>query len=332
MAQNEATFDNLGIRPGGVLLAGEPMGLFTALEEGPCSEVGDFHASVAGAELNVAIGLHRLGIDVKYLTKLGDDVFGERIRLFMRANDLDESLVFTDTGHRTGFMLKSKVSHGDPVTHYFRAGSAASTLGADDVNAIDAGGLTLLHMTGILPPLSASTLAACHELVHFARAHGMFVSFDPNLRPALWTGRELMRDTLRELASLSDLILPGIGEGRELFGTTTVEDTAKAFLDNGAKAVVVKDGAAGAYVSDGDNAAYVPGFVVDHVVDTVGCGDGFAAGVLSSLLEGRDLESAAVRGCAIGAIQTQSPSDNEGLPTPRELERFMATHRRAGAK
>lgn len=323
------TFDNLGIQPGGVLLVGEPMGLFTATEEGSCSEVSTFHASVAGAELNVAVGLQRLGQNARYMTKLGDDVFAERIRAFMQANDLDESLVAVDNTHATGFMMKSKVSHGDPKTHYFRAGSAASTIGPDDVRAIDVTGLSVLHMTGILPPLSKSTLNASYELISMARDNGMFVSFDPNLRPTLWGDLGTMCANLRELASMSDLVLPGISEGREMFGTTTVEDTARAFLDNGAKAVVVKNGSTGAYVADGTNSAYVPGYVVDRVVDTVGCGDGFAAGVLSALLEGQDLEQAAARGCAVGAIQTQSPSDNEGLPTPADLEAFVTSHRRA---
>ncbi|MCH9276077.1 sugar kinase [Bifidobacterium amazonense] len=323
-----------GIRPGKVLLSGEAMGLFTAGTEGPCSRVGVFQASVAGAELNVAIGLKRLGVEPLYLTKLGDDVLGERIKYFMDDNRLDESLVTYDADHHTGFMFKSKESHGDPKTYYFRKDSAASTIGADDIKALETTGklddVTVLHLTGILPPLSEATLEASHELIRLARRHGMFVSFDPNLRPALWKSADVMRDTLRRLASQSDLVLPGIGEGRELFGVEQVEDIAKAFLDNGAKAVVVKDGPRGAYAADcNGNAARVPGFVVDHVVDTVGAGDGFAAGVLSALLEGGNVAEACERGCALGAIQTQFVSDNEGLPTPAELAEFTASHRRA---
>ena len=322
--------ENATVRPaeGKVLLVGEPMTLFTACEEGPLSHVGRFEASVAGAELNVAIGLRRLGQHPLYATKLGDDPFGARISRFMEANDLDTSRVSVDDARPTGFMMKSKVSVGDPKTSYFRKGSAASTLGIDDVNALDLDGVSVLHLTGILPPLSDSCLEASKELVRVAREHGMFVSFDPNLRPALWRDAQTMRDTLRDLAAQSDLVLPGIGEGKELFGVESVEDIAQAFLDHGAKLVVVKDGARGAYASDGTTSSYIPGFVVDHVVDTVGCGDGFAAGVLSGLLEGLTVDAAVERGCALGAIQTQHVSDNEGLPTPKELAEFMATHRR----
>ena len=68
----------------------------------------------------------------------------------------------------------------------------------------------------------------------------------------------------------------------------------------------------------------VPGFQVDEIVDTVGAGDGFAAGVISALLEGQDVEQAVTRGCAIGAIQLTSRGDNEGLPTREQLDAFMA--------
>ena len=317
------------IKPGKVLLVGEPMGLFTAEQEGPLSAVSTWNTSVAGAELNVAIGLKRLGQHPVYMTKLGVDPMADRIVAFMKANGLDTSLVSADPTHLTGFMLKSKVSTGDPKTAYWRKGSAASTINADDVRGLDFSGVSLMHLTGILPPLSAFTLEAAEALVDESRAHGAYVSFDPNLRPAIWPSETVMKSTLRHLASKADLILPGIGEGRELFGVETIEDTAQAFIDNGAKLVVVKDGPRGAYASNGVDAVRVPGFVVDHVVDTVGAGDGFAAGVLSALLEGKDLAAALERGCALGAIQTQHVSDNEGLPTLDELAAFMNSHKRA---
>ena len=320
------------IRPGKVLLVGEAMGLFTAGEEGPCSQVGAFQASVAGAELNVALGLQRLGHHPLYATRLGSDILGQRIIHFMRENGLNTSLVKLDDRHSTGFMMKSKEHKGDPKTYYFRKESAASTIDRNFVRSLDITGASVLHLTGILPPLSPSCLEASDELIALSRKHNLFVSFDPNLRPALWDDKTTMRDTLRQLASHADLVLPGIAEGRELFGVDSVEETAQAFLDNGSTMVVVKDGPRGAYATNGRKACYIPGFVVNHVVDTVGCGDGFAAGVLSALLEDATLEAATERGCALGAIQTQHISDNEGLPTREKLDTFMTSHNRANTK
>ncbi|WEV58720.1 sugar kinase [Bifidobacterium sp. ESL0728] len=328
-ADQESSFAIHGLNKGKVLLVGESMGLFAADTEGPCSRVDVFNASVAGAELNVALGLLRMGQQPVYVTRVGDDPFGDRIRIFLDKNGLTDSRVTVDKTRHTGFMMKTKVSKGDPVTSYFRKRSAASAITPQDIFDIDLTGISVLHLTGILPPLSSTTIEASDALVARAQFNDLFISFDPNLRPALWKNPHQMHSTLKRLASQADLVMPGRSEGQELFGVSNVEDVGKAFIDNGAKYVVVKDGARGAWATDGEKGVYVPGFVVDHVVDSVGAGDGFAAGLLSALLDRLPIEAAVERGCAIGAIQTQFTSDNEGLPDKARLMSFMHTHVRA---
>ena len=77
------------------------------------------------------------------------------------------------------------------------------------------------------------------------------------------------------------------------------------------------------YYDNGQESGYVEGFKVEKIIDTVGAGDGFAAGCISALKEGLSLKEAVRRGNAIGAIQLTSKGDNEGLPTRIELEKFM---------
>ena len=92
----------------------------------------------------------------------------------------------------------------------------------------------------------------------------------------------------------------------------------------GVKNVVVKLGKDGAYFSQKDGASgYSPAFPVREKVDTVGAGDGFAAGVISALAEGETLEEAAFRGNVMGAIQITNRSDNEGLPTREQLSQVI---------
>ena len=110
----------------GILLAGEAMGLLTALEEGPLEKAETFRSAVAGAEFNVAVGLCRLGHRAAYFTKLGDDPFGRRIRKAMQAEGLSVRDVHMSAEHPTGWMFKSKTAAGDPDIFYCRRGSAAS--------------------------------------------------------------------------------------------------------------------------------------------------------------------------------------------------------------
>lgn len=325
---DEKGFIVSGLHTGKVLLVGESMGLFAAEEEGACSSVEDFDSSVAGAELNVAIGLKRLGQEPEYLTRVGDDPLGKKVVGFMHCNHLDTSNVITDGRRHTGFMLKTKVSNGDPLTYYFRTDSAASALSPDDIFNIDFSDIALVHVTGILPPLSDSALEATEALIARAEFNHAFITFDPNLRPALWRDEKTMSSTLRRLASHADMVLPGKSEGRALFGLSDPRDIGRAFVGNGAHYAVVKDGARGAWATDGEHDIYVPGFVVDEVVDTVGAGDGFAAGLLSVLLEGGTIRSAMERACAVGAMQTQFVSDNQGLPDLMDLNAFECSHER----
>lgn len=312
----------------GLLLAGEPMGLLIAQSEGSLDSVAGFTLAVAGAEFNVATGAARLGHFVSYLTKLGNDPFGTRITNTLTANKIDSSNVLTSDTNTTGFMLKSKVSKGDPEIFYFRKGSAASTLDASDVEKIDFSKFDYVHLTGIFPALTDSTRAAMMALIKKAKELGLFISFDPNLRPQLWPSQEVMVKTLNELASYADLVLPGCGEGKILCGSEDPSKINDFYRSLGARMVVTKLGPDGALVRECDNEYKVPGFIIDKIVDTVGAGDGFACGVITGLMEGLSLEKAVERGAAIGAIQCTFAGDNEGLPTQEQLKEFMQSHKR----
>lgn len=307
-----------------IVLLGEAMGLFTALEPGELSSVEGFTASIAGAEYNVAVGLSRLGHKAAYCTKLGFDPMGERILQGMEKNKISTSLVLRSKEHNTGFMLKGVNPQGDPAIAYYRKNSAASTIGPRDIDGLDLYGCGHLHLTGIFPAVSQSALAAVKRLLQRVKALDMTVSFDPNLRPQLWESEKLMCQTLNSLAESADTVLPGIKEGAKLTGKNEPNEIAEFYHKTGVKNVVIKLGEKGAYYSSntGEN-GIVPAFPVTKIVDTVGAGDGFAAGVISALMEGLSLKEAAFRGTVIGSAQLTKRGDNEGLPTKRRMETMI---------
>lgn len=307
-----------------IVMMGEPMGLFSATETGDLADVSSFSCSVAGAEFNVATGLARLGHEALYFTKLGADPLGRKIRKAIKKNGIDDSLMIEDQDEITGLMLKSETNIGDPEIAYYRRGSAASKLNVSDVDSLDITGCEWLHVTGIAPAISSTCKEAVHRLVERAKAEGMTISFDPNLRPQLWKSEQEMIEELNFIARQADLILPGIGEGKILTGSGNEQRIADFYHELGVKDVIVKLGADGAFYSTKDSeSGYVKAFEVEKIVDTVGAGDGFAAGVISALADGKTLEEATFRGNVIGAIQITHKSDNEGLPTIGELEEIM---------
>jgi 2-dehydro-3-deoxygluconokinase len=304
-----------------VVTYGEAMTMFVAAETGDLASVGHFTKRVAGADLNVAIGLSRLGFKVGWMSRVGRDSFGRYVLDVLAAEGIDARCVSVDERYPTGFQLKGKCDDGsDPAVEYFRKGSAASHLSVDDYVADYVLGARHLHLTGVAPAISASSRELAFHMAREMRAAGKSISFDPNLRPTLWPSREAMAESLNALASLADWVLPGVSEGLVLTGYAAPEDIAAFYLDRGAKGVAVKLGAEGAYfrTADGDSGV-VAGVPVANVVDTVGAGDGFAVGVVSALLEGCSVRDAIARGNRIGALAIQVIGDSEGLPTREAL-------------
>jgi 2-dehydro-3-deoxygluconokinase len=305
-----------------VLTLGEAMVLFAAEDAGPLAHAARFRRYSAGAELNVAIGLARLGLQVGYLSRLGADSFGQFLLDTIAAEGISTALLGLRGGERTGFMLKACTLDGsDPEIEYHRRGSAACGMGPEDLARLAPVRARHLHLTGISPALSPGCRELVFDAVRWARGEGMTISFDPNLRPRLWPTDAEMASTLNELAALCDLVLPGLEEGRRLTGLNQPEAIAEHYLARGASQVVLKLGAQGAWCADRDGTRqHVPGVPVPRVVSTVGAGDGFAVGVISGLLEGLSLPEAAMRGNRIGARVVQFPGDCDGLPTRTELD------------
>lgn len=306
-----------------VLTIGEPMAMFVADTTGPLDRIDHFTKFVAGAEINFSVGMTRLQHQTAYVTKLGKDPFGKYIQGFLQANAIDTAFVSFDSEHATGFQLKSKVVSGDPEVSYFRKNSAAANLTLTDIEKISWTQVDHLHVTGIPPALSDSCRKVSYELIARAKAAGVSVSFDPNLRPSLWRSREEMIQVINDLACRCDWVLPGINEGKILTGQDEASRIADFYLRAGVKTVVVKLGERGAYAKTADEELSIPAFSVKQVVDTVGAGDGFAVGVVSALLEGFTLPEAVRRGNAIGALAVMSPGDNDGLPTSSELSAYL---------
>ena len=300
---------------------GEAMMLLVADRPGPIELAQSFHKRTAGAETNVAIGLARLGLKVGWASRLGADSMARYLLAEMQREGIDCSRVRCDPGARTGFQFKGRVTDGsDPPVEYHRKGSAASQMGPADVDEAWLASARHLHATGVFPAISATSLQAACRTLEVMRAAGRTISFDPNLRPTLWASPEAMRHWLNHLAVQADWVLPGLEEGRFLTGEQTPAAICAFYRQRGARLVVVKLGAEGAYYESDAGSGAVPAFPVPEVVDTVGAGDGFAVGVISALLEGRSVPEAVRRGAWIGARAVQVLGDTEGLPTRTQLQ------------
>ncbi|TCN18417.1 sugar kinase [Mesobacillus foraminis] len=305
-----------------VVTIGETMVLFTPNSRGYMRHAHQFSMKFGGAETNVAVGLSRLGHQAGWISKVGNDEFGKAMVAFVKGENVDVSQVKVDQKHPTGVYFKELRRAGDVRVYYYRKDSAASRLTPEDLNEEYIAQAKFFHITGITPALSDSCANTILAAIKIAKKHGVRVVFDPNLRRKLWS-EEKARSVLLHLASLADIVLPGIEEGKFMFDETDPKKIADCFLKNGSANVVVKLGADGAAYFTKDTAGVISGYPVEQVVDPVGAGDGFAAGLLSGLLNGLSFPEAVKRGNAVGALVTMVDGDVEGLPEEDEIEALM---------
>ena len=312
-----------------VVVFGEAMTMFIADEYLPLDEANHYTRAIAGAEVNVATGLTRLGLRVGWISRLGNDPFGSYILRAVRWLGLDTTRVLFEDRYPTGFQLKSRVYEGDPVVTYFRKGSAASHMAPNAEDDAYLRSARHLHVTGIPPALSDTCRQYTYHVIDQARQAGLSISFDPNLRPTLWGSEQEMREVLNDLAARTDWVLPGMSEATLLTGYSSPEDVAHFYLDKGVKLVAIKAGVKGSCLFTSTERYDIPAFSV-QAIDTVGAGDGFAVGIISGMLEGLDLASCLERGNAIGGLAVTVTGDSEGLPDREGLEQFLqaqAKHR-----
>jgi len=276
-----------------------------------------------GADLNVAVGLTRLGVRTIWASVLGDDAHADYLA------DAIGGLGITPLVRRvsgpTALMFKAGGAYGDPevlqVRHRTAFAQHADALLTGDVLALE--GIDHVHLTGITLGISPVVRAVAHALLEAAVAGRVTVSFDPNLRMNLWPDRDEMRAIVNTFAAHASVVMPGLAEGRLLTGHDDAEAIAKAYLDAGAREVVVKLGAEGAqaWTADGQTARSRP-FTVTPI-DTVGAGDGFAAGYLAAFLGSGSLQERVDQGAAVGALATTRRGDLAALPEREVVDALL---------
>jgi 2-dehydro-3-deoxygluconokinase len=305
-----------------VVTFGEALAVFFADPGTPLATASTFRRSVAGAELNVAIGLARLGHGVGWFGRVGDDAHGRLVLRTLRGEGVDVSRLTVDPTGPTGILVRDAHAQRVIDVSYFRSGSAGSRLSPEDVDLDYVRGASVLWVSGVTAAISSTGLAAVRYAVDAAREAEVTVVLDPNIRYRLAPLEAQVR-ALRELSRRVDVVLAGEDEALAITGMKEVRGEADEwFLAQGCKTVVVKAGEAGAWATDGSKIWTQPAFPV-QVVDPVGAGDAFGAGFVSGLLAGAALPDALERAAACGALNVSVAGDFEGSPTAVELSRFL---------
>lgn len=305
-----------------VVTVGETLVLFSPEQNGPLRYVDTFKKRIAGAESNTAIALSRLGHRCGWISKIGEDEFGQFILREIRAEGVDVSRVRTDADAPTGIMFKEIINGLETRVNYYRKDSAASRLKPEDIDPEYIKNARILHITGITPALSDSCLETIWTIIRTAKQNGVLISFDPNIRLKLWS-RKKASSVLKEILPYADIVLTGVDEGEIMLGESNTERLIDKLLGLGIGIIALKMGAEGCLVADKKSIHRLNPVKVAKEVDPIGAGDAFNAGFISGILEGRGIEECGKIGNIMGAFAVTTSGDIEGLPGRKELEQFM---------
>jgi len=295
-------------------------------------------AHFGGAEGNVAVALARLGVASAMVSAVPDDAIGDAAVDSLRKAGVDVSRIARAPGRLGLYFLTPPAGASAGSVIYDRADSAFASSRGYDWNAL-LEGADWLHLSGIVPALGPEMAEVGLAAIAAARAAGVRVSFDGNFRASLWArwcpdpgpvlaacigGADLLFGSHRDLSLTLGRELPGVtGEDRRNAALAAFERFPHlATIAATGREIVAADHHRLSARIDTPAEAFAAGAIdVTGIVDRIGTGDAFVAGVLAHLDDG--LEAAATTGLALAALKHGIAGDH-GTATPRDLAAFAA--------
>ncbi|MCX6018789.1 MAG: sugar kinase [Chloroflexi bacterium] len=281
------------------------------------SQAVSLDIQIGGAESNVAIALSKLGFHTSWLSRLPQNALGERVIAELRRHGVDASGVKMAPGERIGtYFIELATPPRPNRVIYDRAGSAASRMSFDDVDASVLGAARWVHLTGITPALGASCRDMIQRTIAFAKQNGATVSFDVNYRALLWSANDAGA-ALEPMLQQCDHVFCAHRDAVNLFGAAEEPYVAARQLHKrfGVQTLVLTLGEDGAIaVQRGADGVLVEthqpqNFKVTQMVDRIGAGDAFDSGFIAGQLWGLPLQECLSYGNAMSAMKITIPGD-----------------------
>ena len=288
-------------------------------------------ATFGGGEANVAVSLANFGMDSAYVTKLPKHAIGQGAVDSLRYFGVDTSMIVRG-GERVGiYYLEKGASQRGSVCIYDRAHSAIAEAKPEDFDwdAIFEGA-DWYHFTGITPALGGNMVEICRQACKAAKAKGVKISCDLNYRGKLWT-REQAREAMTDLCQYVDVCISNEEDAKDVFGIEAentdiyggkldheaYKSVARQLMDKfGFEKVAItlrtsisaSDNDWAGMLYDGQEYCFSKGYHL-RIVDRVGGGDSFGAGLIYSLLNGKTTQEAIAFAVAASALKHSIEGD-----------------------
>lgn len=283
-------------------------------ERGKLTLVDTMELHTGGCACSTGIGLAKIGVDTAVIGKVGDDGFGEFMIGRLASHRIDPRGVVKDTSAATSATMV--MVHADGERSFIHYIGANASLAESDVDMDLVRKSKVLHIAGsfLMPGFDGAPTAS---VLRQAKEAGVVTALD-----TAWDSKGRWMSLLRPALSYVDYAVPSIEEARMVTGRQTPEDVASVLVDCGVKTVALKMGELGCYIQSGDTRLTIPPFNVE-CVDALGAGDAFAAGFLTGVARGWDLERTGRFANAVGALCVTQLGATTGIRDLAATERFI---------
>lgn len=256
------------------------------------SEQGNvcFERNPGGAPANVLACIARLGGKTAFIGKVGDDIFGHFLAHTLKDHNIDISGLKFANDAKTSLAFVQLNPDGDRSFSFYRNPGADTRLLPTEIEYDLIKNSRVFHF-GSLSLTDEPSKSATLEALKFAKENGCIISYDPNLRPALWKSLEHALNEIKSVLGFSDILKISEEELEFITGMTDLQKgSLKLYKSYGIKIILITRGAMGCFFRYKEETGSKPTFTECKTIDTTGAGDAFLGSFLFSLLS-RDIKS-----------------------------------------
>lgn len=280
-----------------------------------------FNKFYAGDTLCAAVAALRMGSSVGYITKLGNDFFGEYLLDAWQLEGLDTSQIKLANG-QNGVYFIAKTVNGKNQVQYYRKKTAATQLSIDDINFSYIRNAKMVYATGFVQSLSLCCREVVQKVFEFASQNGILVAYDPNFSDKVWSEEEALEAFENVAQNIDIIFIRDDSDAEALFGTRSIDEIIKRLSDMAIRTIVVKEYKKGIHVVHNGDRQFLP-YITREIIDATGCDSAFNGAFLNSLLEGSSPMISAKFANALSMLQIQKVGAIKSIPNLQSVKNLF---------
>ena len=280
---------------------------------GSLADTSTLNKFFGGDTVTTAVAIARLGGNVTYVTKVGNDGFSEFILSALQKENVDTSLIKTNE-EQNGMYIVSHTLENKEVLYYKRK-TAATKLSIEDLTEEHIKKLKLVYSTGVVQSLSASSRELVRESFRIAKENDVTTAYDPNYTSCFMNSSDT-KEYFEEIIDYTDVIFLSLkNDAARLYEFESIDKVIKYFWDRGVKIVVVKSHIdKGYYTGYNGDISFTEFYNTQKAIDTTASGDVFNGGFLYALTNGYAPADAAKFASVVSGLQTQNYGAIQSIP------------------